>query len=81
MQNKIKQEWFSNIRGDMLSGLVVALSLIPGAIGFSIIAGVDPMIGFYASFSMANIMAFVGKGENDEKDIDNFFSSNRYRDF
>lgn len=60
MQNKIKQEWFSNIRGDMLSGLVVALSLIPGAIGFSIIAGVDPMIGFYASFSMAIIMAFVG---------------------
>ncbi len=60
MKESIKQEWFSNIRGDMLSGLVVALSLIPGAIGFAIIAGVDPMIGFYASFSMAIILAFVG---------------------
>ncbi len=60
MKEKIKEEWFSNIKGDMLSGLVVALSLIPGAIGFSIIAGVDPMIGFYASFIMAIIMAFVG---------------------
>lgn len=60
LSEMIKKEWFSNVRGDMLSGLVVALSLIPGAIGFSIIAGVDPMIGFYASFSMAIIMAFVG---------------------
>ena len=60
MIKNIKQEWFSNVSGDLLSGLVVALSLIPGAIGFSIIAGVDPMIGFYASFSMAIIIAFAG---------------------
>lgn len=60
MIENIKQEWFSNILGDLLSGLVVALALIPGAIGFSIIAGVDPMIGFYASFSMAIIIAFAG---------------------
>lgn len=60
MIENIKQEWFSNVLGDLLSGLVVALALIPGAIGFSIIAGVDPMIGFYASFSMAIIIAFVG---------------------
>lgn len=60
MIENIKKEWFSNISGDLLSGLVVALSLIPGAIGFSIIAGVDPMIGFYASFSMAIIIAFAG---------------------
>jgi SulP family sulfate permease len=55
-----KEEWFSNIRGDILSGLVVALALIPEAIAFSIIAGVDPKVGLYASFSMAVIIAFVG---------------------
>jgi SulP family sulfate permease len=55
-----KDEWFSNIRGDILSGLVVALALIPEAIAFSIIAGVDPKVGLYASFSMAVIIAFVG---------------------
>ncbi|MDD2451927.1 MAG: SulP family inorganic anion transporter, partial [Sulfurovum sp.] len=48
-----KEEWFSNIRGDILSGLVVALALIPEAIAFSVIAGVDPKVGLYASFSMA----------------------------
>jgi len=55
-----KEEWFSNIRGDILSGLVVALALIPEAIAFSVIAGVDPKVGLYASFSMAVIIAFVG---------------------
>ncbi len=43
-----KDSWFSNIKGDLLSGLVVALALIPEAIAFSIIAGVDPMVGLYA---------------------------------
>ncbi|WP_286843632.1 SulP family inorganic anion transporter, partial [Idiomarina sp. UBA4206] len=57
---KIQEEWFSNIRGDFLSGLVVALALIPEAIAFSIIAGVDPKIGLYASFSMAVVIAFAG---------------------
>ena len=57
---RIKQEWFSNIRGDILSGLVVALALIPEAIAFSIIAGVDPKVGLYASFCIAIITAFVG---------------------
>lgn len=56
----IKKEWFSNIRGDILSGIVVALALIPEAIAFSIIAGVDPMVGLYASFCIAVIIAFVG---------------------
>ncbi|GIM27564.1 putative sulfate transporter YbaR [Clostridium polyendosporum] len=60
MKQRLKQEWFANIRGDVLSGIVVALALIPEAIGFSIIAGVDPMIGLYASFCMAIIIAFVG---------------------
>jgi len=57
---KLKTEWFSNIRGDILAGIVVALALIPEAIAFSIIAGVDPMVGLYASFCIAVIIAFVG---------------------
>ena len=60
MVEKIKKEWFSNIRADILAGTVVALALIPEAIAFSIIAGVDPMIGLYASFCIAVIIAFVG---------------------
>ncbi len=60
MAEKLKQEWFSNIRGDILSGLVVALALIPEAIAFSIIAGVDPMVGLYASFCIAVVISFVG---------------------
>lgn len=60
MVEKIKQEWFSNVRADILAGIVVALALIPEAIAFSIIAGVDPMVGLYASFCIAVIIAFVG---------------------
>ena len=41
----IKQTWFANVRNDVLAGLVVALALIPEAIAFSIIAGVDPKVG------------------------------------
>ncbi|HQR74611.1 MAG TPA: SulP family inorganic anion transporter [Sulfurovum sp.] len=55
-----KEEWFGNIRGDILSGIVVALALIPEAIAFSIIAGVDPKVGLYASFCIAVVIAFVG---------------------
>ncbi|MEA2531153.1 MAG: sulfate permease, SulP family [Thermomicrobiales bacterium] len=55
-----RAEWFGNSRGDLLSGLVVALALIPEAIAFSIIAGVDPKVGLYASFSIAVIIAFTG---------------------
>ena len=57
---KLRQEWFSNVRNDVLAGLVVALALIPEAIAFSIIAGVDPKVGLYASFSIAVIFAFTG---------------------
>ncbi|WP_425325094.1 SulP family inorganic anion transporter [Paenibacillus dendritiformis] len=56
----MKRDWFSNVRGDVLAGIVVALALIPEAIAFSIIAGVDPMVGLYASFCIAVIIAFVG---------------------
>ncbi|MDP1773959.1 MAG: SulP family inorganic anion transporter [Methylobacter sp.] len=55
-----KQDWLGNILGDVLAGLVVALALIPEAIAFSIIAGVDPKVGLYASFCIAVITAFVG---------------------
>lgn len=55
-----RAEWFGNIRGDVLAGIVVALALIPEAVAFSIIAGVDPKVGLYASFSIAVIIAFTG---------------------
>lgn len=55
-----RAEWFGNIRADVLAGIVVALALIPEAISFSIIAGVDPKVGLYASFSMAVVIAFTG---------------------
>lgn len=55
-----KQDWLGNVRGDVLAGLVVALALIPEAIAFSIIAGVAPKVGLYASFCIAVITAFVG---------------------
>lgn len=56
----LKQQWFGNIRADILSGIVVALALIPEAIAFSIIAGVDPMVGLYASFVIAVVVSFAG---------------------
>lgn len=55
-----KQDWIGNIRGDVLAGTVVALALIPEAIAFSIIAGVDPKVGLYASFCIAFITAIIG---------------------
>ncbi|MBA4681179.1 SulP family inorganic anion transporter [Pseudomonas sp. MDMC216] len=60
MLQKLKQDWFSNIRGDLLAGIVVALALIPEAIAFSIIAGVDPKVGLYASFCICVVIAFIG---------------------
>lgn len=53
-------EWFGNPRRDIIAGAVVALALIPEAIAFSIIAGVAPQVGLYASFCMAVLIAFVG---------------------
>ncbi|MFO7787873.1 MAG: SulP family inorganic anion transporter [Halospina sp.] len=60
MYEKIKLGWFSNLKGDALSGIVVALALIPEAIAFSIIAGVDPKVGLYASFAICVVIAFAG---------------------
>ncbi len=58
--NHLRQEWLSNTRNDLLAGLVVALALIPEAIAFSIIAGVDPKVGLYASFCIAFVSSFMG---------------------
>jgi len=57
---QLRLTWLSNTRRDLLAGLVVALALIPEAIAFSIIAGVDPKVGLYASFSIAVIAAIAG---------------------
>ncbi|WP_158046825.1 SulP family inorganic anion transporter [Skermanella pratensis] len=57
---KLRSEWFGNVRGDVLAGIVVALALIPEAIAFSIIAGVDPKVGLYASFVIAVTISIVG---------------------
>jgi len=56
----LRREWFSNTQKDIVAGAVVALALIPEAIAFSIIAGVDPKVGLYASFCIAVVTAFVG---------------------
>lgn len=56
----IRRDSFSNVRADILAGIVVALALIPEAIGFSIIAGVDPRVGLYASVTIAIVIAFTG---------------------
>jgi sulfate permease, SulP family len=60
MLTTLRQDWLSNARNDLLAGMVVALALIPEAIAFSIIAGVDPKVGLYASFCIATVTAFVG---------------------
>ncbi len=58
--NTLRLDWFSNVRNDLLAGMVVALALIPEAIAFSLIAGLDPKVGLYASFMIATVIAFTG---------------------
>ena len=60
ISKSLSHQWFSNVRGDLLAGLVVALALIPEAIAFSIIAGVDPKVGLYASVCIAVVTANFG---------------------
>ena len=55
-----RKDWLGNVRGDVLAGIVVALALIPEAIAFSIIAGVDPQVGLYSAFCIPTVMAFLG---------------------
>ncbi|MFN4262873.1 MAG: SulP family inorganic anion transporter [Thioalkalivibrionaceae bacterium] len=56
----IQRAWLFNVRGDLIAGAVVALALIPEAIAFSLIAGLDPKVGLYASITMAIVIAFAG---------------------
>ncbi|MGW7438515.1 SulP family inorganic anion transporter [Streptomyces sp. NPDC054849] len=59
----LRPDWLSDPRvwrTEVLAGLVVALALIPEAISFSIIAGVDPALGLFASFTMAVVISIVG---------------------
>lgn len=58
--NSLRHTWFSDARTNVLSGMVVALALIPEAIGFSVVAGVDPEVGLYASVVIACVIAFTG---------------------
>ena len=60
IHSDFRRDWLSNPKTEFLAGLVVALALIPEAIGFSIIAGVDPRVGLYASFSIAVIISLIG---------------------
>lgn len=60
---RYRRQWFSDAptaRRDVLAGIVVALALIPEAIGFSIIAGVDPRVGLYASVAIAIVISITG---------------------
>ncbi|KWX89045.1 sulfate transporter [Paenibacillus riograndensis] len=59
-QLSLKNVWFSNTRSDVLSGMTVAIALIPEAIAFSILAGISPMVGLSASFCIAIVTAFAG---------------------
>src|SRR5690625_7655405 len=56
----LQQQWFGNIRADILAGIVVGLALIPEALAFAFIVGVDPRVALYASFTIAVITSFVG---------------------
>src|SRR5690625_2036780 len=58
--HSLQQQWFGNIRADILAGIVVGLALIPEALAFAFIVGVDPRVALYASFTIAVITSFVG---------------------
>ncbi|HLT32045.1 MAG TPA: SulP family inorganic anion transporter [Myxococcaceae bacterium] len=57
---RYRSEWLGNVPKDLLAGITVALALIPESIGFSIIAGVEPQVALYASFTIAAVAAFLG---------------------
>ena len=60
VNHSLREQWLGNVRGDILSGTLVALALIPEAIAFSLIAGVDPKVGLYASLCIAVVTAIAG---------------------
>lgn len=56
----VRSDWLGNVRPDILSGILVALALIPESLAFAVIAGVDPSVMLYASFCIAVTTAFLG---------------------
>lgn len=60
MVDILRREWLDKPFQNILAGIVVSLALIPEVIAFSVIAGVDPMVGLYASFIIAVTIAFTG---------------------
>ena len=60
IKTSTRTEWTGNIKGDLIAGIVVCMALIPESIGFSIVAGVDPMMGVYGSFCIALITSIFG---------------------
>ena len=57
---RLRHDWLAQPRADILAGIVVSLALIPEAIGFALIAGVDPSVGLYASVVIAMVIALTG---------------------
>lgn len=53
-------EWFSDLPRDLFMGALIALTLIPQSIAFSIIAGVDPKVGLYTSFCIILVTSVLG---------------------
>ena len=49
-----------NPKNDFLSGLTVALALVPEAVAFAFIAGIDPLVGLYGAFMMGIVTAIFG---------------------
>ncbi|MFZ0077282.1 MAG: SulP family inorganic anion transporter [Exiguobacterium undae] len=60
MFSQWRKEWVLQPKADILSGIVVALALVPEAIAFSLIAGVNPMVGLYASVIIAIVISIAG---------------------
>ena len=50
----------ANLKNDLLSGLTVALALVPEAVAFAFVAGVEPLVGLYAAFLVGLITAAIG---------------------
>jgi len=60
LKNYLSKNWFDDPKSNILSGIVVAFAMIPEAIAFSGIAGVDPKVGLYGAFCLAITIAIVG---------------------
>ena len=60
MNKTYKQEWFGNVKGDILGGIVTTFSVIPEVIGFTLVAGVNPILGLYTSMAFLILSSFLG---------------------